>query len=123
MIDREQLARAVLAVRVVMNHQRWSKADLARAAQLNVDTVADTLSGARVPSERTRLALDAAVGWAPGTFTAVAEGAQPPGPKIVDDGGAAKDATARVHWALEGLDGAQAVAVLGQVLLDLAQQD
>jgi hypothetical protein len=79
-MDRDEgrtLAR--LAVQAEMAHRQWTNTELAKRSRLDLNTVGDFLSGARWPKSPTQGRIESAIGWPPGTLSAIAAGlAAPP---------------------------------------------
>lgn len=71
--DRDNAANAVLAR---MAELRMNTSELARAAQLDLGTVSDFLSGKRWPKVGTRGAMEIALAWPPGTIGQLGSGAR-----------------------------------------------
>ncbi len=78
-MEREEgRTRARLAIHAEMSHRRWTNTELSRQAGVDINTIGDFLSGARWPKSPTQGRLEAALGWPPGTITAIAAGMEVP---------------------------------------------
>lgn len=78
-MDRDEgRTRARLAVHAELAHRQWTNTDLSRQAEADIATISDFLSGARWPKSPTQGRIEAAIGWPPGTITAIAAGMDVP---------------------------------------------
>lgn len=62
----EAMAAAIEAISDRMSELRWSKAELARQAGVDANTIGDFMSGKRWPRRDTRRALERALGFGDG---------------------------------------------------------
>jgi lambda repressor-like predicted transcriptional regulator len=82
-MDRQEgRTRARLAILAEMSHRRWTNTELSRRAGVDINTIGDFLSGARWPKSPTQGRIESALGWPPGSITAVAAGVDPPSLEI-----------------------------------------
>lgn len=61
-----------------MSQRRWTNTELSKRASVDLNTIGDFLSGARWPKSPTQGGIEFALGWPPGTISAIAAGMEVP---------------------------------------------
>lgn len=69
-MENDRQAAVVAAIGQALARKQWNSTDLARNADLSVDTVGDLLNGRRWPRAATLAKVEAALGWEPGVISA-----------------------------------------------------
>lgn len=78
MAQTQDQRRASLAVSAWLAHNERNTAWLVRQTEADPGTIGDFLNGNRWPKYKTQGRIEKALGWAPGTLTAIADGAPAP---------------------------------------------